>query len=346
MRQEGMPGLSRRGYLAAQAAMLAGLAAPAGALFAAEEKSAQDKPRTQDEKASGGKPANATAPGDKPANVHAPGDKPSRQLRIGVATLGFADRTNAALAKELSAAGIRLIQLFLAQTDSKFWKYNGYSDVSSLTPARCREIAAPYRGAGIEIHSIAVYTNLIHPDEAERKAALDYFAAMMDIGGHMGVRAFITEAGHYQDPKAPAPPIALEFQDAVWPRMIATARQLAALAGQRDAKVLFEPFYRGFLASAKRLRLAAGSPPAPPGSDLDSITSRNVAVTADSRITQSFDLLHIARRQVVLPGYDALSGLLFQLKAGALGDGAAGLGGILVFVHAGSVMSFGDLTCG
>lgn len=176
-------------------------------------------------------------------------------LKIGIATLGFADRSNAALAKELAGAGIRIVQLFLNQTDSRFWKYNDRSDVSSLTAARCQEIAAAYRDAGVVIHSIGVYTNLIHPDEAERRANLAYFEAMMQIGGHMGVRTFITEAGHHHDPKEPAPRIPLDFQDAVWPRMIATARQLADMAAKHDAKVLFEPFYRGFFASAKRLRL-------------------------------------------------------------------------------------------
>jgi sugar phosphate isomerase/epimerase len=216
MKQNTTSGFSRREYFAAQAALLCGLAAPAGLARAAAQ----------------------------PAG-----------LQIGIATLGFADRSNAALAQELAGAGIRLIQLFLSQTDSKFWKYNDRTDVSSLTPARCREIAAPYRDAGITIHSLGVYTNLIHPDEAERQANLAFFAAMMEVGGHMGVHTFITEAGHFHDPKAPAPAVPLEFQDAVWPRMVATGKQLAELAAQHDAKVLFEPFYRGFLASAKRLRL-------------------------------------------------------------------------------------------
>lgn len=177
------------------------------------------------------------------------------RLQIGVATLRFPELTNGTLAKEMAASGIRLVQLFLSQSDSRFWRYNGRSDVSSLTAPRCREIAAAYRDAGISIHSIGVYTNLIHPDEAERRANLGYFEAMMEIGGHMDVRTFVTEAGHYYDPKQPAPRIPLEFQDGVWSRMIATARQLAGLAAKHDATVLFEAFYRGFLASAKRLRV-------------------------------------------------------------------------------------------
>jgi len=177
-----------------------------------------------------------------------------QRLKIGIATTGFGDLTNAELARELAGSGIKLVQLFLSQKDSKFWRYNSRADLSSLTAARCREIAKPYRDAGIEIQSIGVYTNLIHPDEAERKANLEYFQAMMEVGGHMEVRTFVTESGHYHDEKAPAPRIPLEFQDAVWTQMVGTGRQLADLAAKHDAKVLMEPSHISFFASAKRLR--------------------------------------------------------------------------------------------
>jgi len=176
------------------------------------------------------------------------------RLRLGVSTLGFDKHTNADLARELAAERIRVVQLFLSQADSRFWKYNGTSDVSSLTPERCRAIADSYRSAGIEIHSIGVYTNLIHPQEEERQAALAYFEAMMKAGAAMGVRTFITEAGHYRG-REPEPPVPLHFQESVWAQMVATVRKLAETAGRFDATVLLEPFFRGFLASAKRTRV-------------------------------------------------------------------------------------------
>lgn len=178
-----------------------------------------------------------------------------QKLTVGIATFGFTTFTNAELAKELSAAGLRTIQLFLSQKDSAFWKYNSRADVSSLTPERCKAIAETYRSAGIGIHSIGVYTNLIHPDAAERQANLAYFKAMMEVGRQMGVRTFITEAGHYHDAKKPEPVVPLHFQDAVWPQMVTTMRELARIAEGFDAKVLLEPFYRSFLASAKRVRV-------------------------------------------------------------------------------------------
>lgn len=177
------------------------------------------------------------------------------KLTIGIATLGFENLANAELAAELATAGIGAIQLFLSQTDSKFWAYNSRADVSSLTPERCQAIADAYRGVGINIHSLGVYTNLIHPDEAERKANLAYFRAMMRVGRWMGVRTFITEAGHYQNPKGPEPHVPLFFQDAVWPQTVAIVQELAKQAEEFDAKVLLEPFYCGFLASAKRVRI-------------------------------------------------------------------------------------------
>jgi sugar phosphate isomerase/epimerase len=180
--------------------------------------------------------------------------KTQTAMTVGISTLGFAQHTNSQLAQELADQGIRMIQLFLSQTDSRYWQYNGRCDLSDLTPQRSQAIADAYRSAGIAIHSMGVYTNLIHPEEAERQANLAYFDGMMKIGTDMGVNTFITEAGHYH-PEGPAPRVAYHFQEEVWSQMVATGKQLAELAERHGATVLLEPFFRGFLASAKRTRL-------------------------------------------------------------------------------------------
>jgi sugar phosphate isomerase/epimerase len=181
--------------------------------------------------------------------------RPLREPTIGIATFQFGTYSNARLAQELADEGIGTVQLFLSQTDSNYWRYNGRSDVSDLTADRCRRIAGTYRSAGIAIHSIGVYTNLIHPDASERKANLAYFEEMMKVGAHMDVRTFITEAGHYYNPAEPAPPVAHHFQEDVWKTMVETGRELARLAERHDATVLFEPYYQHFFASAKRTRI-------------------------------------------------------------------------------------------
>jgi len=175
-------------------------------------------------------------------------------MTIGLATLGFSKQTNEEVAREVAGAGVRLVQLFFNQTDSRYWKYNGRSDLADMTPARAEKIAAAYRAAGVTIHSIGVYTNLIHAEPAERAANLDYFEGMMRLGQAMGVKRFVTEAGHWHSEK-PNPGVEHHFQEAIWTQMVGTAQELARRADKYDATILFEPFYRGFLASAKRVRL-------------------------------------------------------------------------------------------
>jgi sugar phosphate isomerase/epimerase len=174
-------------------------------------------------------------------------------LKIGISTLGFPNHTNESLAKELAEAGIDTVQLFFNQTDSRYWNYNGRSDVSEMTAKRSEAIGNAYRSAGLSIHSIGVYTNLIHPEADEVKANLAYFEAMLKIGNDMGVHVFVTEAGHFQGGTDPNTP--LHFQDDVWPRMVATFQDLSGMAERGKNVILVEPYFEGFFASAKRTRV-------------------------------------------------------------------------------------------
>lgn len=186
----------------------------------------------------------------------------ARSVPVGVATTDFRDQTNQSLAEELKSQGVRRIQLFFTQKDSNYWKYGARSDLKGMTPGRAREIAAIYRAADITIDALGVYATLVHPDPAERQAHLAYFDAMMKIGGHMGVRAFLSEMGHYRPP-GPAPAVCYDWQDEVWTTAVATGKELARLAEANNATVLLEPIYRSLLASAKRTRLfleEVGSP--------------------------------------------------------------------------------------
>lgn len=178
----------------------------------------------------------------------------AKDLKIGISTMGFPDLTNQELAQQLAAAGINVIQLFLSQKDSRYWSYNSRSDVSGITAARAEEIAKSYRSVGISIHSIGVYTNLIHPDKNEVDANLKYFDNMMKIGGDMGVHTFITEAGHYHDEQH-CGAVPLYFEDEAWPRMVSTFKELAKAADKHKATILIEPYFQGFFTTAKRVRV-------------------------------------------------------------------------------------------
>jgi sugar phosphate isomerase/epimerase len=181
---------------------------------------------------------------------------------VGVATTDFRDQTNQSLAEELKSQRVRHIQLFFTQKDSNYWKYGARSDLRGMTPGRAREIAGIYRTAGMTIDALGVYATLIHPDPAERKANLAYFDAMMKLGEYMGVRAFLSEMGHYHPP-GPAPAVSYDWQDEVWITAVATGKELAQVAEANNATVLLEPIYRSLLASAKRTRVfleEVGSP--------------------------------------------------------------------------------------
>jgi sugar phosphate isomerase/epimerase len=175
-------------------------------------------------------------------------------LTIGIMTLLFTEYTNCRLAEELAQAGIRTVQLFLNQSDSRYWAYNDRCDVSSMTPKRCRAIAADYRSAGVAIRSIGVYTNLIHPDASERKANLAYFEAMMQIAREMGVRVLMTESGRYCPPKQESE-VPYFLQPAVWTQMVDTGKRLADLADRHEVTVALEPLHTEFFNTAKRTRL-------------------------------------------------------------------------------------------
>ncbi|MBS1827657.1 MAG: sugar phosphate isomerase/epimerase [Acidobacteria bacterium] len=178
----------------------------------------------------------------------------AKTVPVGVATTDFRDQTNVSLAAELKSQRIRHIQLFFTQKDSNYWKYGLRSDLSGLSVARAKEIAATYREAGITIDALGVYLTLVHADATERKANLEYFDKVMKLGAEMGIRAFLSEMGHYT-PSGPAERVSYDWQDDVWKMAVATGKDLARVAEANGARVLLEPIYRSVLASAKRTRV-------------------------------------------------------------------------------------------
>ena len=53
-----------------------------------------------------------------PTAMAAPSE--THRLTIGMATFGFGALTNSQLAEEMSAAGVKTVQLFLSQSDSRY----------------------------------------------------------------------------------------------------------------------------------------------------------------------------------------------------------------------------------
>ena len=90
--------------------------------------------------AAGGSLLSSVIPGISRTAVAA---TPRPGLTVGIATLQFTDVTNAELAGTLADSGFKVIQLFLSQSDSRYWKYNGRSDLGDLSASRCRAACCP-----------------------------------------------------------------------------------------------------------------------------------------------------------------------------------------------------------
>lgn len=116
-------------------------------------------------------------------------------LRIGVVSRSFPTLTHVEIAKMLKEAGAASTELCLISADTKYWVYNGRSDLSTLTDDKFARIVDTYRDQGIEVPSLGVFTNLIDPNEDERKQNLDYYERHMQLAAQNGIPYVPTECG-------------------------------------------------------------------------------------------------------------------------------------------------------
>ena len=95
--------------------------------------------------------------------------------------------------------GFTSTELCLTATDSDYWRYNGTSDLSTLSDARFAEICGIYRSRGIELTAVGVFTNLIEPDDEARGANLAYYKQHIRWAGMNGIPFASTECGFDPD---------------------------------------------------------------------------------------------------------------------------------------------------
>lgn len=120
-------------------------------------------------------------------------------MTIGVVSRSFPEWTNEECARFMRDNGFGPTELCLTATDSKYWAYNGRSDISAFTDARFAEIAKIYRDTGIEIAALGVFTNLIADCEEQRLANLEFFKAHIRWAGRNGIPFVSTECGFNTD---------------------------------------------------------------------------------------------------------------------------------------------------
>lgn len=171
-------------------------------------------------------------------------------MKIGVVSRSFPEMTTAEAADTMVKHGFTCTELCFSQTDCKYWKYNGTSDISSLSNDRVMEIVNIYRDRGIEVTSIGVFTNLIEPDEEIRRHNLEYYVKHMEYASYCGVKFVATECGFIPDNRG----VQAHTYETAFNIMLESAKYLAEEAEKRDVYIAIEPCVLDVIPSAKRMR--------------------------------------------------------------------------------------------
>lgn len=169
-------------------------------------------------------------------------------MDVGVVTRSFPQLSNEQTADLLAEKGFRWTELCFSQTDSKYWVYNGRSDLSDMTDARSRTIVETYRRRGVEVPVLGVFTNLIEPDDAARAQNLAYFERMIQIAAASGIPTVATECGFVPGARG----VNADLYEEVFERLLNSFRWLLRHAETYGVDIALEPCVIDIVPSAKR----------------------------------------------------------------------------------------------
>ncbi|MGI6707231.1 MAG: sugar phosphate isomerase/epimerase family protein [Clostridia bacterium] len=169
-------------------------------------------------------------------------------MDVGVVSRSFPELTNQETAQLISRNNFKWTELCFTATDSKYWVYNGRSDISDLTDERVAEIVETYRKENVIVTSIGVFTNLIEPDDKELEANLAYFERHIEMAGKNGVPYVATECGFIPGKRG----IQAETYESAFQRLVDSMKWLAKKAEEHDVYICLEPCVLDVVPSAKR----------------------------------------------------------------------------------------------
>jgi len=170
-------------------------------------------------------------------------------MKIGIVTRSFPEMDNNRAAARMAEVGYQITELCLIQTDSKYWVYNGTSDISGLSGRRVLEIADIYRRQGIDVHALGVFTNLIETDPAKLDHNLDYFVKHMEFAQAAGIPVVSTECGF--DPASRG--VRADVYEARYSTLLESLKRLCQAAEKYGVSLALEPCVLDVVPSAKRM---------------------------------------------------------------------------------------------
>ena len=116
-------------------------------------------------------------------------------FNIGVTTRAFNGLTISDTAREMAAGGFRCTELCFVHSDLSGWTYNGIGPLDGITPERIKTVADEFRGRGIEVTSLGMFTDLRNPDESARAKAIDYAKRYIEFASEAGIPYIASECG-------------------------------------------------------------------------------------------------------------------------------------------------------
>jgi sugar phosphate isomerase/epimerase len=171
-------------------------------------------------------------------------------MRVGVVTRSFPEMTNREAAEFMSANDLLDTELTFFQKDSKFWVYNGRSDMTEMTDQRSKQVVDEYRSRGIAVHVLGVFTNLLEPDADELQANLQYFERHMQIAAFNKIPVVATECGFVPGRRG----VQLETYESAFEGLVETFQWLTERAEHYGVKIALEACVLDVVPSAKRAR--------------------------------------------------------------------------------------------
>jgi sugar phosphate isomerase/epimerase len=111
-------------------------------------------------------------------------------MQIGIFN-GYFPYTLKEQAKRIRKLGFNTVQLDLAFKDIEF------GTPASITKAKARKVRETFRDHDLPICCISGYTNIVHPDPAERKRRNDYLKAIIRNAREFGTPYVISETGTF-----------------------------------------------------------------------------------------------------------------------------------------------------
>lgn len=110
-------------------------------------------------------------------------------IHVGIFT-GYYPYTLAEVIDKVKKQGFSTVQLDLAFKDMELGP-------GQITKDKCHKIRDAFRDANLPICAVSGYTNIIHPDKAERKRRLDYLKDIIRHARDLGTAYVISETGTY-----------------------------------------------------------------------------------------------------------------------------------------------------